>query len=217
MAFQYKLKITVNGITDLLTPEEHGCKNTYYGFRVEEIPDRKKQVFEMEGTDTLEDLKASFTKLTSEVLESEIPPKYFKSGVVLLLSTLSKQADDDFESGMEYAVEKNFGNFGVYLYLYKQPAPVQKDPEPDGYVTGSLWNVTIVLNKKNNTKGFHHTDHVFCIKPESAVHEALDRMFRQVPDILDRFTVETPIQVERISEKPLKFPYIVYTDTGDKP
>ena len=171
------------------------------------------RVFTMHGTSTLQDLKNMITKLAGEVVTSDIPPKYFKSGLALLQKLLVRQNEEDFDDNMEYTVSRDYPAFGVTLYLCKKPAPVKKDPEPDGCVTGAVWNVSFKLkNKKDKRVVLPPVNHpIFCIKPESAVHETLDNFMRHYPDLFDQWEVEGLVEVRKAHDT-MKVPYIVIKD-----
>ena len=153
------------------------------------------------------------TKLAGEVVTSDIPPKYFKSGLALLQKLLVRQNEEDFDDNMEYTVSRDYPAFGVTLYLCKKPAPVKKDPEPDGCVTGAVWNVSFKLkNKKDKRVVLPPVNHpIFCIKPESAVHETLDNFMRHYPDLFDQWEVEGLVEVRKAHDT-MKVPYIVIKD-----
>ena len=228
--YNYELEIKIDSKEELpsvdpkdgewITEDTYQYKDLYYGFKIKDAgctPMSSKfddRVFIMTGTSTLEELQTMFKKLADEIVSSDTPPKLFKAGIVMLQTLLSKQDEKDFSDNLEYELSRNWPSCGIRLYLHKEPAPVLKTPEPDGYVTGSIWDVILVLKDKNTGAGFHHEDHVFCIKPESAVHEALDRMFRAYPNILERYDIITPVQVSKISKEPLKFSYLI--TEGDK-
>ena len=193
-------------------PDTYVYNNLYYGFTVKdemkahELDHRR---FVLSGTSTLEDLKAMFTKLTHEILESETPTDHFKTGIALLQATLNKQHEEDYEDNSTCTISRNYSVFGVQFNLHKLPAPIKKDPEPDGYVTGNLWRVTLKLNSKTaKSAAIRYDEDVYCIKPESAVHEIMDKMLRIYNGILDRYTVETPIVIQKMTDT-LKFPFIV--------
>lgn len=222
MSFQYELEITINAQEELpvMNPEgEWGLNDTwlykdlYYGFKVKDTECHASKfadrVFTMTGTSTLEELQKQFMDLTKEVSASDTPPKYFKGGIELLNNILVKLNERDFDNNLEWEVSRHYPMFGVRLYLYKKPAPVKKDPESDGCVTGSLWRVTLKLKSiAAKSTSIQYDEDVYCIKPESAVHEAMDRMLRTYSGIQDKYVLETPIMVCKMTDM-LRFPYII--------
>ena len=221
--FNYELEIKLSSRAELPDMDTEGewngtefsFKDPYYGFRVKDIgckPMSSKfddRVFTMTGTSTLEELQKQFTDLTKEVLASEVPPKYFKGAINLLNTILGNQEEKDFDDNLEMEISRHYSMFGVRLFLHKIPAPVKKDPEPDGCVAGSLWNVQIRLENPETKRLFSvsNQETVFCIKPESAVHEVFDRLFRNYPEILSKYKIES-VEVRKIHDE-IKIPYIV--------
>ena len=222
--FNYELEIKMNSRTELppVDPKDgewteedtFQYKNLYYGFQVADTgcaPMSSKfddRVFTMAGTSTLEELQEQFMSLTKEILASEVPPRYFKGAIDLLNTILVKQDEKDFDDNLEWEVSRQYPMFGVRLYLHKIPAPVKKDPEPDGCVTGSLWDVQVKIENPETKRYFSMCQEtVFCIKPESAVHEVFDRLFRNYPEILNKYKIES-VEVRKIKDK-IKIPYIV--------
>lgn len=228
MNFQYELSIELNAVAELPVMEstgqwrgddEYDFDSLYYGFHVKDVGftanNGKKptdRIYKMEGNSTLEELQSMFTTLTKEVLTSETPTTYFKGGVELLNLLLLHQNPQEFDDGVEYETSRHYPMFGVRLYLHKIPAPVKKDPEPDGCVTGSLWRVTYSLVNKDTDKTVSQEYDTYCIKPESAVHEAFDWLFRACPGILDKYDIVAPVDVRKIRKDTIKIPYIVVED-----
>lgn len=222
--FDYRLEILIDAGEELPFIGRSGhpegsdtyiYDNRYYGFTVKDImvssmpSDLSERVFVLSGTSTLEELKTMFNKLTNEVIESETPPPLFKSGMAMLQTILAQQDEKDFTDNAEYEISRNYPNFGIQLNLFKQPAPVKKDPEPDGCVTGNLWRVTLKLNSKAaESAGIQYDEDIYCIKPESAVHEAIDHLLRLYNNILDKHMLETPVQVKKMTDV-FRVPYIV--------
>lgn len=221
MSFQYELEITINAQAELpvMNPEgEWGLNDTwlykdlYYGFKVKDTECHASKfadrVFTMTGTSTLEELQKQFMDLTKEVSASDTPPKYFKGGIELLNNILIKLNERDFDNNLEWEMSRHYPMFGVRLYLYKIPAPVKK-PEPDGAVTGYWWNVCLPIKGKNGEIHCYQDD-IFCIKPESAVHEALDRFFRKYPGTWSQEAIaDMAIEVSKNDKDMRKFPFVI--------
>ena len=221
MSFRYELEILIDSKEELPEMDSEGewsledtwlYKNLYYGFKVKDTgchnSEFDSRIFTMAGTSTLKKLQTSFADLTQEVLKSEMPPKYFKGGIGLLNDMLSKLDEKDFDDNLEWEVSRHYPAFGIRLYLYKEPAPVKK-PEPDGSVTGYLWNVCLPIKGKDG-KIHCYQDSVFCIKPESAVHEALDRFFREYPGTWTQNAIaDTPIEVSKSDKNIRKFQFMI--------
>ncbi len=225
--FDYRMEIGIDVTEELPYVEGKGhfvgsdtyvYDNKYYGFSVKDINVNEyagyklgSRIFVLSGTSTLGELKTMFMKLADEIVGSDMPPKYFKTGITLLQSILGKQDEKDFEDNAEYEVTRHYPAFGIRFYLFKQPAPIKKEPEPDGSVTGSLWKVTLKLNNKAKDSSIQYDETVFCIKPESAVHEVIDRLLRIYNNVLDRYTLEMPVSVEKLSNT-MNVSYIVTSD-----
>ena len=224
--FDYELEIKIDVKAELpdidkqngewYTNDEYRYNNLYYGFKVKDVgftanfgKSPTDRIFTMTGVSTLEELQKQFMDLTKEVLTSEVPPKYFKGSMELLNNLLTHLEEKDFDDNMEYETSRHYPMFGIRLYLHKIPAPIKKDPEPDGCVTGSLWNVQVVLENPETKRIFSlsNQETIFCIKPESAVHEVFDRLFRNYPEILDKYKVES-VEVRKIHDE-IKIPYII--------
>ena len=214
--FNYELEIKIDSKAEMPPINKEGewngsdyyFKERYYGFKVKDLDVRQNgtfsdRVFTMSGNSTLEELKTMFAKLAEEIIGSDMPPKYFKSGIVLLQAILAKQNETDYDNNLECEISRSYPAFGVRLYLYKIPAPVQKDPEPDGCVTGYLWEVTVPLQNVD----YYYT--VFCKEPEDAVHQTMDYILRTYPDIYEKYALKKPIRVTKQSDDMKEIPYIV--------
>ena len=219
--FDYRFEIAIDAGEELPYVERKGhpegpdtyiYDSLYYGFTVKDemkAHELDHRAFVLSGTSTLKDLKTMFTKLTHEILESETPTKHFKTANVLLQATLNKQFEEDYEDNATCTITRHYPVFGIQFDLHKLPAPVKKDPEPDGCVTGNLWRVTLKLNNKAaKSASIQYDEDIYCIKPESAVHEAIDRLLRLYNNVLDKYVLETPVQVRKITDA-FKVPYVV--------
>ena len=151
-----------------------------------------------------------------EILEQITPPKDMDfTGIpntfLLYLAFVRRQVQDmDMNtSGAQRYFANNGNGYEVSThFMLGQETP--KKPRIDGIVTGCYWNVSIGLKFKTTGKMTMYQDAVFCIKPESAVHEALDRMLRKNPEILDCFEIVVPIEVSKNTvEFPREFGYTI--------
>ena len=207
MNVNYDIVIRLNARTGLELPiltdtdgewngKTYNYSTTYYGFNVSD-EDHAVRVFTLKGKSEVKDLCTPFTNLYNEIDKAESSTKSFRDAMHTLVSMLNVQ-EDSMEMNTEYNFSRHCPDYTVEVSL----TPVEEEKKPDGSVIGFVWDVIIPVTVADRTYGY--TDTVYCIKPESAVHEALDRMFRKIPKLVK----EAEIGMIEISKKEkLEFPY----------
>lgn len=180
----------------------------YYGFNVSDEGISNKdflsrntqfayRTFTLKGKSEIKDLRTPFVSLCDEIDKTDSSTQSFRNAMHMLLLMLSVQ-EDSMEMNTEYNFSRHCPNYTVKVSLI----PVEEEKKPDGSVIGFAWDVAIPVTVADRT--YKYTDTVYCIKPESAVHEALDRMFRKIPKLVK----EAEIGIIEVSKKEkLEFPY----------
>ena len=170
----------------------------FLGFTVNQYKDAAN--FSLHGTPDKE-----YT--IKDIMDMVTPPKdtdYTKisNTFLMYLAFVRRQIQDiDMNStGAQRYFANNGNGYQVSTY-FKLGPETPKKPRIDGAVTGYLWNVCIGLKYRTTGVTTCIQDIIFCIKPESAVHEALDRMFRKDPHIMEKFEILTPIEVSKTPTK----------------
>lgn len=202
MKFHYELRIKLQN-EDCPANLSEGCM--YFGFKVAETGYDQFR-FCMEGDEELDTFKKNFDKLTKEVKESQDTTIEFQFAIIAVNKIVQKVNGDHYAPGYCTSNSQNWMGTEIFVHLKRLP---DEKPEPkiDGSVTGFLWNVYLNVKLKSGETTCYQ-DTVYCIKPESAVHETLDRFFRKYPEFVDY--VDPIVEVSKSKTRAAgKFDYII--------